>query len=423
MTAFLEVAKILVKSIPLMVVRPDYLLAVAIVVGLVHFQYRRVAATEERLFGQIKNEPRRQTASSILFGLFGGVLGTVLFIIIGISLTDSGVAYIWPLALFLMLIHPRFLCFSYAGGLLSLSHLLLGWPEIHVPSVMGLVAVLHLVESVLIRISGHLTPTPVYVKGKDGRVAGGFALQKFWPLPLIALVYLTLPQGPLRDIVNMPDWWPLIKPPQEAPAGMELVYILFPVVAALGYGDLALSRTPREKAALSSVYLFTYSIILLVLAVLAGSSRLLQYLSPLFAILGHDLVIQLGNRRELGGKPLFTASFDGLGILDVLPGGTGHRLGLCPGDVILTVNGQPVLPGDDLRWLPPGPLELLVRREEQEVVMWYPRHQGGSLRVLFVPLPWSSSYVEMKGLQRPGWLVRRVRSLWAKFSKRMNFRR
>jgi|LSQX01.1.fsa_nt_gb hypothetical protein len=405
-----------------MVLRPDYLLALAVVVGLVHFQYRRVATVEERLFGRVKYEPRRQTTSSILFGLLGGALGTGLFILIGISLSDSGVAYIWPLALLLMAIHPRFLCFSYAGGLLSLSHLLFGWPKIHIPSVMGLVAVLHLVESVLIRVSGHLNPNPVYVKGKDGRVVGGFALQKFWPLPLVALVYLTLPQGPLREIVEMPSWWPLIKPPGEVPAGMELVYILFPVVAALGYGDMALSRTPREKAALSSRYLFAYSIILLVLAVLADSFLILQYVSPLFAILGHDLVIQVGNRRELGGKPLFTPALDGLGVLDVFPGGTGHRLGLRQGDVILAVNGQSLLPGDDLRWLPPGPLELLVRREEQEVMMWYPRHQGGPLGVLFVPLPWSPAYVELKGL-RPGWLVRRLRSLWAEMAKKMRFRR
>jgi len=423
LTAFLEVAKLLLKSIPAMVFRSEYFLALAIVVGLVHFQYRRVAAVEERLFGRVRYEPRQQTTRSILFGLLGGALGTGLFIIIGISLTDSGVAYIWPLALLLMLVHPRFLCFSYAGGLLSFSHLLFGWPQIHIPSVMGLVAVLHLVEAVLIRISGHLNPNPVYVKGRDGRVVGGFALQKFWPLPLVALVYLTLPEGPLREVVNMPSWWPLIKPPQEVPGGMELVYILFPVVAALGYGDMALSRTPREKASLSSLYLFAYSIILLILAVLADSFQPLRYFSPLFAILGHDLVIQLGNRMELGGQPLFTPALDGLGVLDVFPGGTGHSLGLRSGDVILAVNGHSLLPGDDLRWLPPGPLELLVRREEQEVVMWYPRHQGGPLGVLFVPLPWSAAYVELRGLQRPGWLLRRLRSLWTELVKRMGFRR
>ena len=40
-----------------MVFRPDYLLALAVVVGLVHFQYRRVATVEERLFGRVKYEP------------------------------------------------------------------------------------------------------------------------------------------------------------------------------------------------------------------------------------------------------------------------------------------------------------------------------------------------------------------------------
>ena len=230
---------------------------------------------------------------------------------------------------------------------------------------MGLVAVLHLVESVLIRVSGHLNPNPVYVKGKDGRVVGGFALQKFWPLPLVALVYPDPAPGSspgnCRDALLVA----VDQASGEVPGGMELVYILFPVVAALGYGDMALSRTPREKAALSSRYLFAYSIILLVLAVLADSFRSCNMFPPSLPFWGTTWSSRLGIAGSLEASPFFTPALDGLGVLDVFPGGTGHRLGLRPGDVILAVNGHSLLPGDDLRWLPPGPLELLVRREEQ----------------------------------------------------------
>ena len=76
-----------------MVLRPDYL-ALAVVVGLVHFQYRRVATVEERLFGRVKYEPRRQTTSSILWPLAGP--GYRAFYPIGISLSDSGVATFGP---------------------------------------------------------------------------------------------------------------------------------------------------------------------------------------------------------------------------------------------------------------------------------------------------------------------------------------
>ena len=243
----------------------------------------------------------------------------------------------------------------------------------------------------------------------------GFALQRFWPClgrPRLPDPAPRSSPGNCRDAL----WWPLIGLP-GGPGGDGAG--LHPVSRrcrpqVMGYGSVP--YTP-EKAALSSRYLS------------------LQHHPPrprrpcrqlpdpnMFPPLPFWArpISRLGIAER--GKPLFTPALDGLGVLDVFPGGTGHRLGLRQGDVILAVNGQSLLPGDDLRWLPPGPLELLVRREEQEVMMWYPRHQGGPLGVLFVPLPWSPAYVELKGL-RPGWLVRRLRSLWAEMAKKMRFRR
>ena len=98
-------------------------------------------------------------------------------------LSEAGLWYVWPLALLLMLMHPRYLCFSYAGGIMALSSLLFGWPELNVPAVISLVAVLHMVEAVLIRWHGHLNPSPVYLRTGEGEVVGGLNLQKFWPCP------------------------------------------------------------------------------------------------------------------------------------------------------------------------------------------------------------------------------------------------
>ena len=54
----------------------------------------------------------------------------------------------------------------------------------------------------------------------------------------------------------MPDWWPLIKPGHHMDPD-QLTYVLFPVIAALGYGDLAATTRPQEKAEnLLSIFLF-----------------------------------------------------------------------------------------------------------------------------------------------------------------------
>ena len=56
-------------------------------------------------------------------------------------------------------------------------------------------------------------------------------------------------QDMLADLtLPMPGWWPLIKPQAPPPPGMTYVYVLFPVVAALGYGDIAITGIPAPSA-------------------------------------------------------------------------------------------------------------------------------------------------------------------------------
>lgn len=63
--------------------------------------------------------------------------------------------------------------------------------------------------------------------------------------------------------VGMPDWWYI--PLQEVPFdGQGWTYVLVPVVAALGYANVAISSSPKSKSRHSGAGLFIYSLILLV---------------------------------------------------------------------------------------------------------------------------------------------------------------
>ena len=319
-----------------------------LVVLLVWMQYRRMMKTKESIYGQ-RDSVLRISLVSLVYGIIGGLLGSFLMIIFGVTINGLGVAWLWAIALLLMMFSPRFLCFSYASGVLALFSILLGFPEVNIPGLMGLVAVLHLVESILILLSGHQDPLPVYVRTPKGQVVGAFNLQKFWPIPLAVMMILlgTVEHLP-GELIQMPEWWPLIRP-WETVGHEDITYSILPVVAALGYGELAITCLPRERTKISASHLAVFSIVLLGLSVLASHNPQLVILPALFSPLGHELVIFLGRRQEMQGRPRFVPPSSGLMVLDVIKGSAAHRAGIRSGDVINSVGGQPVNSRYELR--------------------------------------------------------------------------
>jgi len=308
-----------------------------VVVLLVAWQYRRLAAMEHALYGAPRHSPLYLTALAAAQGILAGLAGSYLMVLAGVTLTGSGVSYLLPVALLLMLISPRYLCFSYAGGLLSLSSLILGVPRLSVPGLMGLVAVLHATESLLIAAGGARAAAPMAFKGEGGDAVAGFTLQKFWPVPIVILAVLS--GTPAGGMIQMPGWWPLIRAPNMSDG---TVFAMLPVVAVLGYADLAVTVTPERKAFQTAGWLFAYSVVLLALAVLASHWWPAQWLAALFGPLGHEAVVELGGRRELRGRPFFARPPAGVRVLDVLAGSAAARMGLQRGDVVLSCNGEPV---------------------------------------------------------------------------------
>lgn len=334
--------KLLAESVSLYLVRIDLLVIAGVVLLMIYGQYKRTADVEMRMFGFIKNRPMDQLKYAILYGFFGGLLVTFVFLLLGVSLAEVGIWQLWILAIVLMLIRPRFLCFSYGAGILAVSHLLFGVPEINIPALMAVVAILHLVESILIRLVGAEGASPIYIRRGSNEVVGGFMLQKFWPIPFIALVgaFVPLNMVDMTQGVHMPDWWPILRQGVTGPVGMEYVFSLFPVIAALGYSDVAITCRPEVKARRTARSLFIYSMGLLVLAVLAQYGTVYAVAAALFSPIAHEWVIRRERSIEHLGTPCYTG--EETMILDVHPNSPAKRAGLRSGDVIRAVNGETV---------------------------------------------------------------------------------
>jgi hypothetical protein len=334
----LELVKSVLRSYPGIFSNPAVGVVYLVILGLIASQYSRIQRTEEELYGTASNKAFYQTLTAVGLGLAGGLFASLLLVFIGVSLTDSGISYLMPIALVLYLFSPRLLCFSYAGGLAALSHLIFGWPQVNVPALMALVACLHAAEAFLILLSGHTCSTPLYVSHENGDVVGGFALQRFWPIPLIVLFLIKVPDlSSMPDLIYLPDWWPLIKAP-DIPGPGQPVFAMMPLIAALGYGDIAVARNPKDKARITAKNLMLFSLALLLLSIAASKWQLFAWVATLFSPIGHEMVIRRGLREEFGQEPIYTPLEQGVLLLDVAEGSLAKHAGLRSGNIIRLVN-------------------------------------------------------------------------------------
>ncbi len=382
-----------------------------LVVLFVYWQARRAARLEEALYGRPLNPPLRRTLTAVGYGAVAGIAGTLLITLLGIPLGATDIAYVWPLALLLLLIDPRLLCFAYAGSALILSKLIFGWPPVHAAGLLGLVAVLHLVEGVLVGLDPEKIVTPLYVRTKEHGTVGGFFVQRFWPVPLVIVLFVPgLQASAAAGNIPTPAWWPLVPPVAGALASTSL-FVLLPIAAGLGYADIALTRPAVRKSGSTSLLLLLYSSVLLVLAVLGSHDPAWLWPGALFAAGAHEWLARHGGGSELRGRPYFTKPERGVRILDVLPDSPAAHLGLRSGQVIEAVNGTPVSDREALAEAVASASFFLSLDVDGREVDWN-RHRGGlgDLGVIPVPEPTDPAHADMTR-RRPalavvGWLER-----------------
>jgi hypothetical protein len=69
-----------------------------VVLGLVAFQYQRIQSMEERMFGRPLNRALGHTLVSMALGLLGGLFASILLVMVGVTVSDSGVGYLLPIS-------------------------------------------------------------------------------------------------------------------------------------------------------------------------------------------------------------------------------------------------------------------------------------------------------------------------------------
>lgn len=370
---------------------PFFLGLWAMIFLLVFWQNKRQEKLSASFFQGRPDFSLQASLYSSLLGLLGGIAGSIFLVFLGIDLGSIGITALWVTALLLMLIQPRFICFAYAAGIIATANLLFGFPHICIPQLMGLVAVLHMIESLLILLNGTFHPPAVYIKRHE-QLCGGFNLQYFWPIPLLALISVGLPEAAATGL-EMPSWWPLLQ--DYSGFTGEQAFTIVPVMAVLGYGEICTTRTPRQASRRSALLLFLFSGLLLSIAVLSSRIPVFTWLAAAFSPIGHELVVWLGMRAE-SRPPIYTKAEQGLMVMEVISGSSAQRAGIKSGDIIMYVNGVEVNSYGDLQELLKDgrlKLNLRIRRNERMIDLTWPPGRKRKWELIPVPEPNISSYL------------------------------
>lgn len=360
------------------------------------FLYRKTSNIE---FAMLKNRLslRDKMSSSLFNGFIGGLFGSFLVVLLGITIEHyvpyhqgtfaSGITYVWIIAILMSLINIRYLCFSYAGGLVALVSLVFGFPNVYVPGLMALVGLLHLIESLLIWLDGYSFSVPIFVRKSSDKIVGGYIMNRMWPIPLV-LMMLSYPLltgiSQIADI-TMPAWWPLLNQNQA------FNYVPFLVPVVLGYGDVALTQVPEKRCRKSAYRLAVYSLILILLSIAAAKLQIFAFAAALFAPLAHEALIVLGKKEEEEGKPLFDAEGEGICVLYTREHSPAKEMQLEAGDRILSINNHILYSENQLTEFLgtyPSFVWLEVRKPDgRKVLKEYKNYRDGikSLGILIVP--------------------------------------
>ncbi len=327
---------------------PAYVITIAIVA----WQYRKQIVMERKLFHTRIHSLLKQMVFSTAWGWGAGLTASLLMAFVGVRISWQVAVLLWLISFALLLVRIRFLCLAYAAGIIGILKFVVdltpAWQNVPVLSAVAdglrdtsmvsifiLVGVLHLIEALLIRLTGTKFAVPLFLQGKRGKPVGAFHMSGFWPVPLF-LISFTSNGESIWSVWTSGSFF------RQRP----WTFFLLPVV--IGFMDIAVTRLPKEKAERISKWLLFYGVALIALALAADQIPGLLLLAALASVLLHEWLIWYGKWEEAQSSPLFVHDSRGLRILAVLPGSPADQMEIEAGEIIHKVNGKSVLSKEEL---------------------------------------------------------------------------
>ena len=206
----------------------------------------------------------------------------------------------------------------------------------------------------------------------------------------------------MGDVVQMPNWWPIIHSTIPSDIFKKAVVMLVPFYGVLGYSSVTFTKTKRAKVRESGLLIIVYSIVLFFLAQLCYINIYYKILVVLFAPLAHEGIIYLQRYGELNREPLYVSE-DGMKVLEVAPDSPADHMEIKSGDSLMAINDTEIETEDDiLEMISNTPGDIILKMEKTngviKEVVYKAADRKSRLGVVFVPkfIPKDKVVVKLK---------------------------
>lgn len=347
------------RSVAYAIINPAHIVILVILAMFFYMKNRRISIMQRMTIGESLNSPLELTLSQIVLGIIAGAIGSIILTNLGIVFNEnSGIELIFIVSLFLVFVKKRFVCFSYSGSILALISITIGiitnltgmqsYLNINILSLMTFVGVLHIIEAFLVIIDGSRGAVPVF-STKDGKIVGGFSLNRYWAMPIAILIAVsTQLSGSVGASINTPQWWPIINQAETAALVASSFIICVSLYGMAGYNAVTFTKLKRKKSVHSGMLILIYGITLSLVAQLASFGIIGELIVIIYAPLAHELMLKIQKKSEDKGKFIYVSDDEGVAVLEVAPSSPSFMAGIRTGDKILEINNKKVLSEVDI---------------------------------------------------------------------------
>lgn len=351
----MDIAIHTLRAVASAIVDPSNALILIMITLMFYNKNKKITIMQKMIMGESIDSPFELTISQLVIGIGAGAVASLIFTFLGLVFDENSSIYLlFMVSLFFMAFKPRYICFSYSGAVLGLSSLVLKYvasilnmPQLDVLNVdiltlMTLVGILHIIEGSLVMIDGSRGAIPVFTN-RDTKIIGGFALKRYWALPIAIFILLSTNTSEIVTGQGMtpPEWWPLIKGDIISKILNTSVIASVALYGIIGYSSVTFTKSKKKKSLASGALIMCYGVIITFVSQLA-TGAISQLLVLIFAAVAHEAMLRTEKHIELTGKPMFVSSEEGIMVLEVVPKSPAFQIGIESGDLIVELNNKSI---------------------------------------------------------------------------------